>query len=475
MWSNIVIILLSFVVEAHFKELVVNHIGDRLDSLDQFVENLVDILFDQVLHRTKLGKFGHHASSHRTSLRRFLGVPRPTLFDCTTFGPQVHWVGSWPQFCIESMPRRHNVLETAFELERLPKREDGKGTLWQGDATTLASSSAIDLSAMALGQAQCMLQRCLLQIVKCTVFDSQCRAFVQCQRDHCTPEVLAHAGYTKKIDMDACSARCQMGTIQYPENKVFAELTACMLEHKCIEVIENNLPVSQEMWTPERVPAEALVTWTGHAAVESKTHPDDGRVHQSMTSTLLGEFDPVQVFAGNELSGKTWYITRGLNPLFDLLRNQRIHCTPSKDGSIDLTMDFDVPEKFPWGDEPTAKIMRHQRVKHQRLIPTRDNAAHLNLIVNLDYPAEDDWYVIGANVTGQDDTDYIFVVYVGSNTAWKGYGGAILLTPTTKQLHPELELHLTKLAKRANINWLDMKEPIADELVSNLGLQAVGR
>ena len=32
-------------------------------------------------------------------------------------------------------------------------------------------------------------------------------------------------------------------------------------------------------------------------------------------SAVPGHFDPVRVFAGNEPGGKTWHITRGLNPL----------------------------------------------------------------------------------------------------------------------------------------------------------------
>eukprot|EP00746_Dinoflagellata_sp_MGD_P014029 gnl/MRDRNA2_/MRDRNA2_130562_c0_seq1.p1 gnl/MRDRNA2_/MRDRNA2_130562_c0~~gnl/MRDRNA2_/MRDRNA2_130562_c0_seq1.p1 ORF type:complete len:459 (+),score=76.94 gnl/MRDRNA2_/MRDRNA2_130562_c0_seq1:66-1442(+) len=457
MKNIITVILLSFISGAHFRELV-NHSSIRLDSVDEFVNNVVNKLFNQMLYSTSQQirrTTGHLASkSLDMNLRSFLSFP---AFDAT-----LRHFGTQPM----AMRQKEAV---ASERWNFPKYMEGTINSLRKVAegqTTETVPSVSEVSAKQLQQTKCILQHCFLQIGKCAIWDPQCRAFVGCAKDHCAPEVLARAGFTKQIDIDACRARCQMGTIQYPDNMAFGELTSCMLDHNCIEPLANNLPVSQEMWTAEKIPPEALVTWSGELDAGSQPHPDYG-------ANL--NFDPVQVFSGKERHGKTWYITRGLHPIFDLLRNQQFRCVPCEDGSVGLTMDFDVPEKFPWGDEPTARIMKHQRVINQRLIPRVDNPAHLNLIVTSEYSARDDWYVVGANVTGQDDTDYIFVVHMGSNDAWKGYGGAFLLTPTTRQVLPKLESHLREVAKRANINWLDMKEPIADDMmISNQGLQAAG-
>jgi len=37
---------------------------------------------------------------------------------------------------------------------------------------------------------------------------------------------------------------------------------------------------------------------------------------------------------------------------------------------------------------------------------------------------QDDWYIISSSMTGDPETDHVFIYYRGSNDAWDGYGGA---------------------------------------------------
>eukprot|EP00798_Chlamydomonas_sp_ICE-L_P010130 gene10129-8030_t len=120
-----------------------------------------------------------------------------------------------------------------------------------------------------------------------------------------------------------------------------------------------------------------------------------------------------RTFDLNSFQGR-WYITAGLNPLFD---------------------QFDCQEHFfavPEAGKLIGKI-------------------NWFLLLKIQPADEDDWYII-ANKTDE----YLFIYYNGNNDAWKGYGGATVYT-REKELPAKYIPELKAAATAAGINWDDMK------------------
>ncbi|KIZ04782.1 hypothetical protein MNEG_3176 [Monoraphidium neglectum] len=143
-----------------------------------------------------------------------------------------------------------------------------------------------------------------------------------------------------------------------------------------------------------------------------------------------------------DISGFTgrWYITAGLNPLFDTFDCQEHFFVNPEPDKISAQINWRI--KKPNGDFSERSTIQDfvQDSSQPAILYNHDNEF-------LHY--EDDWYILGSK-----PDEYIFIYYRGNNDAWKGYGGATVYT-RERQLPQELVPELTEVAKGANLKWSD--------------------
>lgn len=136
-----------------------------------------------------------------------------------------------------------------------------------------------------------------------------------------------------------------------------------------------------------------------------------------------------------------WYITAGLNPLFDDFDCQEHY--------------FGVPEagklygKINWRiKKPNDDFIERSTVQ---TFKQQQNPAVLYNGGNEYLHYEDTWYILASK-----SDEYVLVYYVGNNDAWKGYGGGTVYTREAslpEQYVPEIKEALSK----AGQNWGDWK------------------
>ncbi|XP_002987036.2 violaxanthin de-epoxidase, chloroplastic [Selaginella moellendorffii] len=226
---------------------------------------------------------------------------------------------------------------------------------------------------------KCLLGGCRSELVRC-VRDPSCAANLVCL-ETCSPGDLN------------CQVRC--GDIF--QNKVVEEFNTCLLsKKKCIPQSAN-----------------------------------DGSYPVPPDCALVEKFN-TQDFTG------TWYITSGLNPLFDLYDCQvhEFSASPHK-----LTGKLTWRVTTPDGGFITRNAMQNFVQKNPKRPGVLSN--HDNEYLNY----KDDWFIVSARLNNQPD-DYVFVYYNGSNDAWDGYGGAVVYTRSSslpKSNFPELRLAAAKV------------------------------
>lgn len=152
-------------------------------------------------------------------------------------------------------------------------------------------------------------------------------------------------------------------------------------------------------------------------------------------SARVNEFDLKQ-FTGR------WYITAGLNPLFDTFPCQEHYFGNPEPGVLFGKINWRVPK----GDKGDFL----QRSVTQTFRQTKDPAVLLNHN-NAYLHYEDDWYILASK-----PNEYVLIYYIGNNDAWKGYGGATVYTRESKlpkKYIPELKQALEGAG--VNYTWDD--------------------
>jgi len=137
-----------------------------------------------------------------------------------------------------------------------------------------------------------------------------------------------------------------------------------------------------------------------------------------------------------------WFITAGLNPLFDTFDCQEHF--------------FAVPEASKMVARINWRISRPDgdfidRSTIQTFIQEEGTPSHLINHGNEYLHYEDDWYILGYK-----PDSYVVVYYIGNNDAWRGYGGAVIYTKA-RHLPDELVPEISAALEKVGLKWADFK------------------
>lgn len=137
-----------------------------------------------------------------------------------------------------------------------------------------------------------------------------------------------------------------------------------------------------------------------------------------------------------------WYITAGLNRLFDTFPCQEHYFAspPSNPNVVVGEINWRIPTN-------NGKNFL-QRSTMQRFVQ-QENPAILFNHGNEYLHYEDDWYILASK-----PDEYVFIYYRGQNDAWKGYGGATVYT-RARSLPEAYVPELKEAAERAGLAWDD--------------------
>jgi len=254
-------------------------------------------------------------------------------------------------------------------------------------ACTLVASPIIPPAAFATDSAavgSCVLRNCQGALAKC-LGDAGCLENLVCLQT-----------CNNRPDETECQIKC---------GDLYAD--------KAVDVF-NTCAVSEKKCVPQRVDEDAYPV------------PTDCALDKS--------FD-LSAFQGR------WYITAGLNPLFDTFPCQE-HYFATPKGSSGV-----VFAEINWRIPLTREGDFIPRSTMQRFVQDPSNPAILYNHDNAYLHYQDDWYVIASK-----PDEYVFVYYRGANDAWKGYGGATVYTRSSS-LPQELIPELTAAAERAGLDW----------------------
>ena len=260
-------------------------------------------------------------------------------------------------------------------------------------------------------------------------------ALAACSLVAASPVMVPHSAIaaTDNAKVGTCVlSKCQnalancLGDVKCVENLVCLQTcttapdeTACQIKcgdlyaDKAVDVF-NTCAVSEQKCVPQKV--------------------DEGLFPIPTDCALDKNFD-LTAFQGR------WYITAGLNPLFDSFPCQEhfFATPPGKEGVVYAEINWRVP----LGQEGDFI----QRSTMQRFVQQPENPAILFNHDNEYLHYQDDWYIIGSK-----PDEYVFVYYRGQNDAWKGYGGATVYT-RQKSLPVELIPELQAQAEAAGLDW----------------------
>ncbi|KAK9833291.1 hypothetical protein WJX81_003704 [Elliptochloris bilobata] len=228
---------------------------------------------------------------------------------------------------------------------------------------------------------------------------SSCQgALARCMADGvCLENLVCLQLCNGKPDESACQIRC--GDLY--NDKAVEAFTACAVsDKKCV---------------PQRVDADAF-----------PVPKDDG----------LDENFDLDNFQGR------WYITAGLNPLFDTFDCQAHFFGVPEPGKLLGKINWRINK----GDDDFI-----ERSTMQKFIQDPVKPAVLRNRGNEYLHYEDDWYILGFK-----PDKYALIYYRGNNDAWQGYGGATVYTkePT---LPAEYIPELKAAAQRAGLKWTDFQ------------------
>jgi violaxanthin de-epoxidase len=260
-----------------------------------------------------------------------------------------------------------------------------------GLATTPASAEVMKTGTSSMASvAPCLFQNCQLQLAKC-VLNPNCAANLTC--------IIACSNSPDEKSEKTCQIKCGDNF----ENDVVGEFNACALSSKkCV---------------PQRPD-------TGPLPTEKDWDPVKGRYPLPPEDAVVKSFDV------SKMTGR-WYITAGLNPLFDTFDCQA-HFFDGKAPAGG--QPGKLLGKINWRiQEPDGEFLTKSTV--QQFIQTSPGILENHDNEYLHY--QDDWYILDYDKLDDPQNGWVLVYYRGSNDAWKGYGGGTLYT-RAKTVPPQI-------------------------------------
>jgi len=244
------------------------------------------------------------------------------------------------------------------------------------------------------GVAPCLLQKCQAPLAKCLLSPS------------CAADLTCILGCQGQKDIGACEVRCG----DFFENPAVQEFNRCALKPNKNGCVPQRVTLDY----PEP-PAEAI----------SK------------------QFD-ITSFNG------PWYISAGLNPLFDTFPCQ-VHFFVGEPPNVLENSSGRLFAKINWRvPEPDGEFFDRSTVQRFKVDPERPGVLYNHGNEYLHY--EDDWFILDHSDETEKDKGFILVYYRGRNDAWDGYGGAVLYTRGNGV--PEgIVPRLRAACKAAGIDW----------------------
>ncbi|KAM3359579.1 violaxanthin de-epoxidase, chloroplastic [Capsicum galapagoense] len=285
----------------------------------------------------------------------------------------------------QNVPKGNTICKFPEDVALMVRKKWGQ--LAKSAALTIfilsvtSKADAVD----ALKTCTCLLKECRIELAKC-IANPACAANVACLQT-----------CNNKPDETECQIKC--GDLF--ENSVVDEFNECAVSRK------------------KCVPRKS----------------DVGDFPVPNPSVLVQKFDM------KDFSGK-WFITRGLNPTFDVFDCQ-LHEFHTEENKLvgNLTWRIRTPDGGFFTRSAMQKFV--QDPKYPGILYNHDN----------DYlHYQDDWYILSSKVENSPD-DYIFVYYKGRNDAWDGYGGAVLYTRSAvlpESIIPELQTAAQKVGRDFN-------------------------
>lgn len=147
----------------------------------------------------------------------------------------------------------------------------------------------------------------------------------------------------------------------------------------------------------------------------------------------------VQALDLSELEGR-WYITAGLNPLFDTFPCQVHYFTSPEPGKMFVRINWRV-------SRPNGQF--YERTDLQRFVQDANQPGAIYNHDNEVLHYQDDWYI-----AAYQRDEYFLVYYRGRNDAWDGYGGAVVYT-RAPALDPSYVPALREASQRLGLKWDD--------------------
>jgi len=249
---------------------------------------------------------------------------------------------------------RDHVAGLAASLAGLVVLMSGEEGAWAGEAP--GRNALVETGGCVVAKCQKELARCLT--------DEKCVENLVC--------INKCQGLSGPEDVDACEIRC--GDL-YGNDVVAAFNTCAVTDEKCVPQI-----------------------------------PNRGDYPVPLPGASLGALSTAQ------LEGR-WYITAGLNPLFDVFDCQEHFFAAPSEGKLAIKINWRIPrENGLW--IPRSDVQTFEQDPDAPGVLYN----HGNLMLHY----QDDWYILeGSQLEGAED-DWFAVYYRGRNDEWDGYGGAVI-------------------------------------------------
>jgi violaxanthin de-epoxidase len=245
---------------------------------------------------------------------------------------------------------------------------------------SVGTNPAESLAADTVKVGKCLLKSCQKELAQC-VLNPKCAANILC--------------------LNSCNGRkdeanCQIKCGDYFENDVVGVFNACA--------------VSQKRCVPQK--------------------QNEGEYPLPAKASQVKKFD-TSIWNGR------WYISAGLNKVFDTFDCQVHFFTSPKPGTFYAKLFWRV-------NEPDGEFFTKNAV--QKFVVDPENPAHFLNHDNEYLHYKDDWYILDY------DKEFVLVYYMGSNDAWDGYGGAFLYT-RSPIVNPKIIPRLEKAMDKAGLKW----------------------
>jgi len=266
----------------------------------------------------------------------------------------------------------------------------------------LPSPAALADSKSMAAVAPCLLSQCQLPLAKC-ILDPKCAIDLSC--------IISCSG---RPDEASCQIKCGDSF----EDDVVTEFNACALSaKKCV---------------PQR-PDVGLVPG------DSSWEPVNGRYPVPPKESVSTEFDVTK------MNGR-WFISAGLNPLFDTFDCQAhffegFAPEGNNPGRIVGKINWRIAEAD--GEFLSKSTVQTFKQTSPGVLENHGNEY-------LHY--QDDWYVLDHGDEDDPDLGFVLIYYRGQNDAWAGYGGGTLYT-RAKTVPPQILQRVREATARASVPY----------------------